>query len=154
MVLWLIFSKSLEGVAAAAPCRLLTLLIFAPIHESSTGARTPIEPQMPPPQGCLFWSYSASLVLALLHPSPQFLSFMSLTALSSLSVQLFAGLSFHLGSICHEGVTCCVLAIWHTTLKLCKETYAVGFGSLNWQGRKGIVEGSNTPSPRPLTLFF
>lgn len=65
---------------------------------------------------------------------------MPLTALRSSSVQLFSGLSFLPGSPFHKGVTCCVLALWYAALQLCKGTYSVGFGALNRQGRKGIVE--------------
>lgn len=65
------------------------------------GAGAPIKSQMPPPH--LFWSYAASLSLSLLHPSPQFLSFMRLIALRRLSVHPFAGVSFLLGPTCQEG---------------------------------------------------
>lgn len=137
----------------AASCCLLTLVVFAHIHESSMGAGTPIKLQMPPRQRHLSWSYSARLSLTFLHPNPQFLSFMPLIALRSSSVHLFSGLSFLLGSTLHEGVTCCVLAIWHAALQLCKGTYSVGFGALNWQGRKGIVE-VQTLSSQGHSLFL
>ena len=122
----------------AVACCLLTLVLFAHIREFSMGAGTPIKPQMLLCQRHLSWSYSARLSLTFLHPNPQFLSSMPLTALRSSSVQLFSGLSFLPGSPFHEGVTCCVLAIGHSALQLCKGTYSVGFGALNRQGRKGL----------------
>lgn len=123
----------------AASCWLLTLVVFAHIRESAMGAGTPIKPQMLLCWRHLFWSHSARLSLTSLHPNSQFLSFMPLTAHRSLSVQLLSGLSFLLGSTFHKGVTCCILAIWHAALQLCKGTHSVGFGALNRQGRKGIV---------------